>query len=71
MRPLFCRAALIAVLSAFATVSLARLPPPTPDEAKAKKAAAAEKGKADEAAKQALARAQDRVAARYKARHKH
>lgn len=49
----------------------ARLPTPTPEEA-AKKAAAADKqALADEAAKQALAKAQDRVAQRYRATHPH
>ena len=43
-----------------------KLPPPTEPEAQAKKAAADKKVKDEEAAKQALAKAQDRVAARYK-----
>ena len=43
-----------------------KLPPPTEAEAQTKKAAADKKVKDDEAAKQALAKAQDRVAARYK-----
>jgi hypothetical protein len=43
-----------------------KLPPPTEAEALAKKAAAEKKAKDEEAAKQALAKAQDRVAARYK-----
>jgi hypothetical protein len=44
----------------------AKLPPPTEAEVQAKKAAAEKKAKDEEAAKQALAKAQDRVAARYK-----
>ena len=43
-----------------------KLPPPTEAEAQTKKAAAAKKATDEEAAKQALAKAQDRVAARYK-----
>jgi hypothetical protein len=43
-----------------------KLPPPTEAEVQAKKAAAAKKATDEEAAKQALAKAQDRVAARYK-----
>jgi len=43
-----------------------KLPPPTEAEVQVKKAAAAKKATDEEAAKQALAKAQDRVAARYK-----
>jgi hypothetical protein len=43
-----------------------KLPPPTEAEVQAKKAVAAKKATDEEAAKQALAKAQDRVAARYK-----
>ena len=53
---------------ALSGVAAAKLPAPTPEQAKAKQEAATKKAKSDEAAKQALARAQDRVAARYKAR---
>lgn len=59
----------LCALLGWSSVAAARLPAPTPEEA-AKKAAAAEtKAKADEAAKQALAAAQDRVAQRYRASH--
>lgn len=43
-----------------------KLPPPTEAEAQTKKATADKKAKDDEAAKKALAKAQDRVVARYK-----
>ncbi len=43
-----------------------KLPPPTEAEAQTKKAAADKKVKDEEAAKQALAKAQDRVVERYK-----
>ena len=43
-----------------------KLPPPTEAEAQTKKTAADKKAKDEEAAKQALAKAQDRIAARYK-----
>ena len=43
-----------------------KLPPPTEAEAQTKKTAADKKAKDEEAAKKALAKAQDRVAARYK-----
>lgn len=53
----------------WSAAAIARLPAPTPEEAAQKAAAAATKAKADEAAKQALAAAQDRVAQRYRAAH--
>ncbi|MGQ0578967.1 MAG: hypothetical protein ACT4PQ_08695 [Betaproteobacteria bacterium] len=43
-----------------------KLPPPTEAEAQAKKVAADKKAKDEEGAKKALAKAQDRVAARYR-----
>ena len=43
-----------------------KLPPPTEAEAQTKKTAADKKAKDEEAAKQALAKSQDRVAERYK-----
>lgn len=43
-----------------------KLPPPTEAETQTKKTAADKKAKDEEAAKQALAKAQNRVAARYK-----
>ncbi len=43
-----------------------KLPPPTEAEVQTKKATAEKKAKDEEAAKQALAKAQDRVAGRYK-----
>lgn len=43
-----------------------KLPPPTEAEAQTKKAAADKKAKDEDAAKQALAKSQDRVAERYK-----
>jgi hypothetical protein len=64
-------ASLAALMLAFsAGVAFGRLPPPTPEEAAKKKAAAEKKATDDEVAKKALERAQDRVAARYKARHR-
>jgi hypothetical protein len=63
----------VALLSATLGVALAKLPPPPPmtdeqkAEAEAKKAQAAA---AAEAAKAQLAKAQDRVVARYMAEHK-
>lgn len=44
----------------------AKLPMPTPEEAARKQAAAEKKAKDEEAAKEALGRAQDRVAQRYR-----
>ena len=44
----------------------AKLPQPTAADAQTKKAAAEKKAKDEEAAKQALAKSQDRVAERYK-----
>lgn len=49
-------------------VVLAKLPVPTPEEAQQKAAAAEKKALGDEAAKAALAKAQDRVASRYRAK---
>lgn len=43
-----------------------KLPPPTEAEVQTKKAAAEKKAKDEDAAKRALAKAQDRVAERYK-----
>lgn len=57
-----------AVLLAIAATGWAKLPPPTPEQVKDKQAKAEKKAKDDEAAKKALARAQDRVVARYKAK---
>lgn len=59
---------LVLSMLVFAELASAKLPAPTLEEAKAKQAAAANKVKSDENAKQALARAQDRAVARYKAR---
>ena len=67
------RSALVAgltavMLSLWSAAAFGRLPPPTPEEAAKKQAAAEKKAKDDEAAKKALEKAQDRTAARYKAR---
>lgn len=62
------RAALAGALMLAAAVVWAKLPAPAEAELQAKKTAAEKKAKDEEAAKKALARAQDRVAARYKAR---
>lgn len=51
--------------------ALAKLPEPTPEEAQQKAAAAEKKTLGEEAAKAALAKAQDRVASRYRATHPH
>ena len=48
----------------------AKLPPPTPEEAAKKQVAAEKKAKEEDAAKEALAKAQDRVAQRYRATRK-
>lgn len=48
----------------------ARLPDPMPEEVQKKLADAEKKAKSEEAAKAALAAAQDRVAQRYRATHK-
>lgn len=53
------------------TMVLAKLPAPTPEEAQQKAAAAEKKALGDEAAKAALAKAQDRVASRYRAKNPH
>lgn len=62
------RAALAGALMLAAGVVWAKLPAPTEAELQAKKTAAEKKTRDEDAAKQALARAQDRVVARYKAR---
>jgi len=49
----------------------AQLPAPTVEEAAKKAAAAEQKAAGEEAAKAALAKAQDRVAGRYRAAHPH
>lgn len=59
---------LAAVLLSPAAV-LAKLPEPTPEEAQKKAAAAEKKALGEDAAKAALAKAQDRVASRYRATH--
>lgn len=59
-------AALAGMLLLAAHAAWGKLPPPTEAEAQTKKAAADKKAKDEEASKQALAKAQDRVAARYK-----
>lgn len=60
---------MLATVLATPALAAAQLPPPTAEEA-AKKAEAAEKKAAgDESAKAALAKAQDRVASRYRASH--
>ncbi len=59
-------AGLFAMLLLATHAAWGKLPPPTEAEAQAKKAAADKKAKDEEAAKQMLAKAQDRVTARYK-----
>ena len=51
-------------------VAVAKLPPPPPQTDEQKAAAAAKKSAADEATKQAMQRAEDRVVARYIAEQK-
>lgn len=68
MRSLVVATVSAVMLAWFSGAALGRLPPPTAEEAAKKKTAAEKKVKDDEAAKKALERAQDRVAARYKAR---
>lgn len=68
MRKSVLYAVMASLMIALSGLAAAKLPAPTPEQAKSKQETAAKKAKADEAAKQALARAQDRVAARYKAR---
>jgi hypothetical protein len=58
---------LAAALCAPAAV-LAKLPAPTPEEAQQKAVAAEKKALSEEAAKAALAKVQDRVASRYRAK---
>jgi len=53
------------------TAVLAKLPAPTPEEAQQKAAAAEKKALGEEAAKAALAKAQDRVVSRYRAKNPH
>ncbi len=59
-------AGLAGMLLLAAHAAWGKLPPPTEAEAQTKKSAAEKKAKDDEAAKKALAKAQDRVAERYK-----
>lgn len=69
MNKIINSAILAGVLLALASTTVwAKLPPPTAEQAAQKKAAAEKKATDDEAAKKALEKAQDRVAARYKAR---
>ncbi len=67
MRSRFIACSMALMLALFASAGFGKLPPPTPDEAAKKKVAAEKKARDDEAAKKALEKAQDRVAARYKA----
>lgn len=60
----------LATMLATSLSANARLPEPTPEEAQKKLADAEKKAKGEEAAKAALAAAQDRVAQRYRATHK-
>ena len=64
-------AGLVGMLLLATHAAWGKLPPPTEAEAQTKKAAADKKAKDEETAKQALAKAQDRVAARYKNSRKH
>lgn len=50
--------------------ALAKLPDPTPEEVAKKQADAEKKAKSEDAAKEALAKAQDRVNQRYRTTHK-
>ena len=61
----------LALVFAASLNAYAKLPDPTPEEAQKKLADAEKKAKGEEAAKAALAAAQDRVAQRYRATHKH
>lgn len=54
----------------WSVAAMAKLPPPTPEEAAKKQAAAEKQAKDEGVAKEALAKAQDRVAQRYRASHK-
>lgn len=58
---------LLAVTALCSLSAQARLPDPLPEELAKKQAAADKKARDEEAAKQALQKAQDRVASRYKA----
>ena len=60
----------LAVVLATSLSANAKLPEPTAEEAQKKLADAEKKAKGEEAAKAALAAAQDRVAKRYRASHK-
>lgn len=60
----------VALGVAWSFSTLAKLPDPTPEEASKKQAEAEKKAKSEEAAKAALAKAQDRVNQRYRATHK-
>ena len=60
----------LAVVLATSLSANAKLPEPTAEEAQKKLADAEKKAKSEEAAKVALAAAQDRVAQRYRATHK-
>lgn len=66
MRATLIGVALAALFAASAGAAFGRLPPPTPEEVARKQAAAEKKAKEEEAARKALERAQDRVAARYR-----
>lgn len=61
---------LVMVTTTWALNAMAKLPDPTPEEALKKQAEAEKKAASEEAAKAALAKAQDRVNQRYRATHK-
>jgi uncharacterized membrane protein len=61
---------LVMVATTWTFNAMAKLPDPTPEEALKKQAEAEKKAASEEAAKAALAKAQDRVNQRYRATHK-
>jgi hypothetical protein len=62
---------MLATLCVSPVLAFAQLPAPTVEEAAQKATAAEKKAAGEEAAKAALAKAQDRVANRYRATHPH
>lgn len=70
MKPLGFRALFLICGLGMTATALAKLPDPTPEEAAKKQAEAEKKATSEEAAKEALAKAQDRVNQRYRTTHK-
>lgn len=70
MKTLLIKLLVVMITTTWTFNVMAKLPDPTPEEALKKQADAEKKTASEEAAKAALAKAQDRVNQRYRATHK-